>query len=1043
MANFSTGGDPRNVSPTVDHRNAAALVEQIKRLAPYYTPEWRFLPDDPDPGTALFLMFAKLHEGNVRRLNQVPYKSFLTFLNRFDVSLLPARPALAQVVFSLSEGAREAVYVDAGTALSASTGESEPVAFETAAPLLVTPAALVDVLSVSPRRDRIVRIASAPEEGGALRIEPGEDGRGVALFGPEGDNLQEHVFYLKHDDVFLLSSPATIELEVLNTRNEYAVPETVRALADRSGAVWEYWSGHRWQPFDRVYGGGARVHLTKRRRAAIAPTTLFGETGRWIRCRATSLDEAGGAPALGRVQFDKLMLKSDFLSAKPDDGIAPDRLYYNDVQAEADECQPFGDLFAPFGTFYIGCREAFSKRGATVTLRFDLSFRQNRLLPERPPQINWKPIMKRAEVDKTEIPDPVTIAHVQWEYWNGQAWVRLDVPGGESLFRMPYEGTEERELRFVCPDDLAETDVNAESNRWIRGRILSVQNAYSVNAVYYAPTVKRLRARFEYAEPRHVPERMWTRNNLESVDRTVDVRAGGAAFRPFPRLEGSDSALWLGFDAPPERGPIRLYWSLRPKRTAAVDAPLIEWEYLRKTGGTAAWAPLAVADETNGLTRSGAVQFVGPRDFAFVPMFGLERCWIRAVDRGGAFDRDARASEAPRALGVTPNAVLAVQQETIVNELPTRIESYDPFEEDVRVHYALARAPILSEQVWVDETDTMSEEEATRLQAEGVALDVVRDSGGSLLRCWVRYEPVDHFLLSGPADRHYALDRASGRLAFGDGANGRPPGPAEDAVRVTYATGGGRRGNVPARAITSIRTSIAFVDAVTNPEPAAGGCDSGTVEEAARRGPKLFSHYRRAVTVEDFEWLTREAHPNVAKVKCLPNVNVRLEKEPGAVTIVVLPKSGVGDGPHFQELKRQVERELLRRAAASVAFPGSIQVIDPAALEIGVQATLWVRSMDDVVPVEREALRKLNAFLDPLSGGADGDGWSIGQAVHRSMFYALLKSVGPVLHVPRISIAATKAENGERIEWNPDRLKDVPHGIVVPGEHRIVVEVAK
>jgi hypothetical protein len=120
-----------------------------------------------------------------------------------------------------------------------------------------------------------------------------------------------------------------------------------------------------------------------------------------------------------------------------------------------------------------------------------------------------------------------------------------------------------------------------------------------------------------------------------------------------------------------------------------------------------------------------------------------------------------------------------------------------------------------------------------------------------------------------------------------------------------------------------------------------------------------------------------------------------------------------------------------------------IQVIDPAMLEIGVQATLWVRQMEDVVPVEREAIRKLNAFLDPLTGNANGRGWEIGQIVHRSMFYSLLKSVGPVLHIPQIALQVEKVEGGERIEWNPERIREVPHGIVVPGAHRIIVEVGK
>jgi hypothetical protein len=1043
MTNYGFSGVP--YSPTVDQRNAAALIEQIKRLAPYYTPEWRFRPDDPDPGSALFLLFSKLLEGNIRRLNQVPYKSFLTFLNRFGTTLISARPALAEVVFALSEGASEAVYIEAGRQLSATVaGDPNPVVFETSGPILVTPAKLTDLWSVSPRRDRIARLAVGAE-GAGIRLDPGEDGRGLALFGPEGENLQQHLFYVRHDSLFLLRSPATIELVVKNTRNEYAVPEAVRSLSDRHAVEWEYCSEGEWLPFDRMSGHEAGLRLMKRRRAPITPVDVHGETGYWIRCRAKSLSEFSGTPGLGGVQFDMLQMKSDFLPVKPGAGIEPDRLYFNDIQVEADECQPFGDFFAQFGLFYIASRETFSKKGSDVILRFQLQYRQNRLLPDRPPQINWKPIMKRETVDKTNIPDPVTIAEVLWEYWNGNSWVRLPVAReAQQVFRVPYEGTEPRELRFVCPHDLAETAVNSEDNYWIRGRILAVDNAYSHNAVYYSPTMKQLRAEFGYDQPTIAPEQLVLENNLDVRERTREVQTGGNAFRPFVKLEGKQPALWFGFDAPPERGPISLYMSLRTRRTAERDIPHFEWEYLRRSGERSVWAPLAVADHTNGFTVSGTVQFSGPRDFALTSIFGTSRYWIRAVNRDASLDSEDRTADMPRARAIIMNSVPAVQQETLHDELPERAESYDTIEEAIRVYYLLARTPVLSEQVWADETATMTEAEARRLQESGIATEIVRDTGGEMMRCWVRYEAVDHFLLSGPEDRHYTMDRASGRLSFGNGQLGKiPPQLTEDSIRVTYTTGGGRRGNVPAGSITSIQSSIAFIDSVVNPEAAAGGCDTGTVEEAIERGPKRFTHQMRAVTAEDFVWLAREAHPNVSKVKVLTNRNVRLENEPGAMLIVVLPKSGVGDGLHFQEMKRQIERKLLTQAASSLAFPGMIQVIDPAMLEIGVQATLWVRQMEDVVPVEREAIRKLNAFLDPLTGNANGRGWEIGQIVHRSMFYSLLKSVGPVLHIPQIALQVEKVEGGERIEWNPERIREVPHGIVVPGAHRIIVEVGK
>jgi len=1044
MAIHSKGVGPRSHPPTIDDRNRAALIEEMMRMAPFYTPEWRFRPeDDPDPGSALALLFAHLLEGNIKRLNQVPYKSLLAFLNRFHVELAQARPALAQVTFRLTEGSPEPVYVEEGTQLSAIIpGDPEPVLFETAQPVLLTTARLTDVLSVSPSRDRIVRIA---DEGGMAELADG--GRGTALFGPEGINLQEHAMYVQHDYLFLLDNPAYLEFTLYNTHNEHALPETAALLSDTRKVQWEYCSGGQWFAFDRVYGQGAMIRLVKLTKLSIDRQMYNGVNGHWIRCRAVTLKDEPGEASLAKVQFDRFLMKSEYAAPRDEDGIAPDRLYYNDIQVDAGEgCEPFGDYFAQFGLFYIANKEAFSKKGANVKLSFDLTFRQHRLLPDRPPQINWKPIMKRHEVDKTEIPDPVTIEQVQWEYWNGSAWVKLPVDASvQKLFSIPWEGMEEKSLSFVCPGDLEQIFVNGEENYWIRGRIVQINNAYSPNAIYYAPVMQDLRIRFGYDRPVEPPQHLFILNHLRLQERTNEVRTGGVAFRPFLKLEGRHPALWLGFDSPPVRGPINLHLALKQRRVTEEDVPFIEWEYLRQSGGGAAWSPLTAFDSTNGLTESGDIRFVGPHDFALGEHYGMQRYWIRAVNRDGRYDRDEEAANVPRALQLALNTTLAIQQQTIPGELPQRVELYDAAEERSIEYYVLAETPVLSEEVWVDETDSLSKEELDRLLAEHPAsVEAVRDSEDDVLRVWVRYQAVEQFLRSGPDDRHYVIDRATGRLAFGSGLAGKMPARAgEDAVRVTYAAGGGKRGNVPAGTLTVLQDSIAFVDSVTNSFPAAGGCDAGTVEEAIVRGPKLFQHRNRAVTAEDYEWLTREAHPNVAKVKCLPNVNVKLQKEPGALSIVVLPRSGIGNGAHFQELKRTVEAKLLTKSASSLAFPGSLQVMEPALLEIGIQAVVWVRSMDDVVPVEREVLRKLDAYLDPLTGNADGAGWGIGQVVHHSMFYSLLKSVGPVLHVPQLAFDVVKVESGDRTEWNPARLSEVPHGVVVSGRHRITVEVQK
>ncbi|WP_141501584.1 baseplate J/gp47 family protein [Paenibacillus luteus] len=1040
MINHGSGMEPRNHSPIIDDRTQAQLIEEIKKIAPYYTSEWRFRPEEPDPGTALSLMFTHLLEGNIKRLNQVPYKSFLAFLNHFNVELAPARPAMAQVTFKLVEGTPEPVLVEKGIQLAADiAGETEPIRFETARTILLTTANLLEILAISPKRDRIVILSA---DGSSLS----GNGQGYALFGDEGENLQEHTFYIQHNFLFLIEHPAFFEFTFFHAQHEGAAMETVKWLSDIEKVQWEYYSDGSWHAFDRVYGQGSVIRLIKLNHKRMDPFEYHDSLGYWIRCRAFTLAEQSSASELGKVQFERMLIKSEFAAATDDDGIIPDRLYFNDIQLNAENgCEPFGDFFAQYGLFYVSNKEAFSKRGAKLKLSFDAEFLQHRLYPDMPRAINWKPVMKREIVDKVDIPDVVTIASIQWEYWNGRSWAMLPIdPEARKMFDKPWDGIAKRELTFVCPEDIEEIVVNAEENYWIRGRIVQINNAYSPNAIYYAPAIHRLRIRFGYEQPLFSPQKLLTINNLDLKDRTNEINSGGMPFRPFLSLGGQAPAVWLGFDIPPQRGPINLYVVLKQRQVTASDVPFIEWEYLKSVGGTSIWAPLAVADDTNGFTRSGDIQFVGPQDFAHDIYFGKKRYWIRAVNRDGRYNLDSESMIMPRVLHLALNTTLAVQQHTIVHELPRKMEFYDTAQEQTSEYYVLASTPVLEEEVWVDETEHLTLNEIELLQETGIKLNIMEDSEQEILRVWVCYRRVEQFLRSGSSDRHYMIDHATGRLSFGNGKLGKAlPRTGVDLVRVTYTSGGGKRGNVPAGAINTLQSSIAFIEGVTNLYAAAGGCDAGTMEEAIVRGPKRFTHRNRAVIAEDFEWLTREAHPNVAKVKCLPNLNVKLEKEIGTLSIVVLPKSGIGNGAHFQELKRQVEASLLEKTASNIAFFGNLQVMEPALLEIGIQATVWVRNMDDVVPVERELTRKLNQFLDTLTGNADGKGWNIGQIVHHSMFYALLKSVGPVVHIPQLSLDVYKVENGERVEWNPEKIVDLPHSVVVPGQHRLIVELHK
>ena len=86
--------------PNLDDRRYEDIVAQARALIPQYTPEWTNL-GDADPGMTLVQLFAWMTEMTIYRLNRVPDKTYIHFLNFIGEERRPARPAVAPVTFRL------------------------------------------------------------------------------------------------------------------------------------------------------------------------------------------------------------------------------------------------------------------------------------------------------------------------------------------------------------------------------------------------------------------------------------------------------------------------------------------------------------------------------------------------------------------------------------------------------------------------------------------------------------------------------------------------------------------------------------------------------------------------------------------------------------------------------------------------------------------------------------------------------------------------------------------------------------------------------
>ncbi len=302
------------------------------------------------------------------------------------------------------------------------------------------------------------------------------------------------------------------------------------------------------------------------------------------------------------------------------------------------------------------------------------------------------------------------------------------------------------------------------------------------------------------------------------------------------------------------------------------------------------------------------------------------------------------------------------------------------------------------------------------LAAAGIAeseLGVERDPRtGKETAVWVPWRGRPNLGFSGPADRHYTIERTRGRVEFGDGVHGRIPVAARDNIRARRyrSSQAGSAGNVPAGAITQV-TSGLLVAGVTNPLAAEGGAASEPDQALLERGPLTIRNRRQAVTAGDYEALALEASPAVAVA--------RAATRRGAVTVTVLPYSPDPQPYPGWQLRRAVEDFLRPRMPAAA---GSLSVVPPKYFEVGVSAVVVPRVADEGGVVAAAAQAALAAFLHPLTGGPGGRGWPFGRSVYLSDVAGLIEGLQGVDHAAELSLLVAGAPAGEVVAVPSDRL---------------------
>ncbi len=487
----------------------------------------------------------------------------------------------------------------------------------------------------------------------------------------------------------------------------------------------------------------------------------------------------------------------------------------------------------------------------------------------------------------------------------------------------------------------------------------------------------------------------------------------GRAFGVFGDHPSPGDAVYLGLSEAAPRCAVRLDFRGRVDGVG-VDPqwPPLIWEAY--DGET--WRPcLLGSDETGGLNRSGAITLHLPDQHAAAAIGGMRAGWLRARVTPAEPDQPAYTMT-PVVAGLTAATVggtTAARHADIVQN-----ETLGSTEGVPGQRFTLSRTPVLRDAV----------------------LEVGSADG------WQSWTRVDTFAGSGPAEPHYTLDGTTGTVAFGpalrieDGGlrqYGAVP-PAGAVVRMRrYQVGGGACGNVGRGAIRTLKSSIPFVSGVENLDRARHGADGETLDQARDRGPVLLRARSRAVTVEDFEAISGEAAPEVARVRCLPADAA----DPGVVKVLVAPTASDRDGrlrlgdlvPSEDTLRRVAER------LDAVRLIGTRVVVEPPMYRgITVVAQLTAKPRARAPQVQAAAAAALYRFVNPLTGGPGGTGWPFGRAVHAGEMFGVLQAVEGVDTVDDVRLFGANPVTGERGQ-STARVELSPDSLVFSYEHQVRV----
>jgi Baseplate J-like protein len=418
-------------TPHLDDRDAAATLAALRHRLPAYLPGWQ--TQEGGAGMALLQIVARYAEVLHERLNGVPDKHLLAFLDLLGLSLVAPRAARAPIVFAFSPPSPAAL------PLPAAAGNNSEILTALGVPPLTPPPAPMPEPPLNLRVPASTQVAANAPSGGAPMIFETEEAIGLAgaklaqvvSLWPGRDTYADHssdlaaaqpftlfqstqttphILYLAHDGYFALTGTAKVEIAF----------DLLTTASDELATAWDYWDGQGWHPFgdpdlrastnppaededtaepemtvaDVQDGtrGLTRSGVVTLRGDCLEtkPTTIAGIQANWVRARLTTPmppNLSRRDPIIRTVRVNTVIERLfdstdparidaivDFQQLIGDLGLPPDQALADTGALDISKAfYPFGPTTQPGSVFYFSSEEIFAKSKAEVRAAFVLA----------------------------------------------------------------------------------------------------------------------------------------------------------------------------------------------------------------------------------------------------------------------------------------------------------------------------------------------------------------------------------------------------------------------------------------------------------------------------------------------------------------------------------------------------------------------------------------------------------------------------------------------------------------------------------------------